>query len=302
MSVRDHLVAPGSAGPFRAAILQSAPCQLQADLPTAQRLSVEFAEGLGCDDPSTAAQCLKAKRAEDFAESPWYVRLGADGMSGPATGTSMLPQAAVSAIGAGKAVSVPVLIGTNRDEFRVFAAVRMRADTGAFAAEDYPALVGEIFGGSVTEIQQQYPLPKPDGADVALEYAATVTDGVFACPTDRLAHALDAPVYAYEFADSSAPAPDLGDGLPFPIGASHALELQYLFEMGPRSHLDETQSALSEQMIDYWSAFVRSGSPSAPAAPEWPALNDDPAVGSPYMSLRPDGSRVVGDSCPVTSL
>ena len=34
MSVCDHLVAPGSAGLFRAAIIQSAPCQAQADLAT----------------------------------------------------------------------------------------------------------------------------------------------------------------------------------------------------------------------------------------------------------------------------
>ncbi len=36
MSVCDHLVAPGSAGLFRAAIIQSAPCQAQAALPAAQ--------------------------------------------------------------------------------------------------------------------------------------------------------------------------------------------------------------------------------------------------------------------------
>ena len=35
MSVCDHLVAPGSKGLFRAAIIQSAPCGAQADLPTA---------------------------------------------------------------------------------------------------------------------------------------------------------------------------------------------------------------------------------------------------------------------------
>jgi len=41
MSVCDHLVAPGSAGLFRAAIIQSAPCQAQADLATGQHRSVD---------------------------------------------------------------------------------------------------------------------------------------------------------------------------------------------------------------------------------------------------------------------
>ena len=43
MSVCDHLVAPDSEGLFRAAIIQSAPCQAQADLPTAERRSVDYA-------------------------------------------------------------------------------------------------------------------------------------------------------------------------------------------------------------------------------------------------------------------
>ena len=37
MSVCDHLVAPGSAGLFRAAIIQSGPCQAQVALPEAER-------------------------------------------------------------------------------------------------------------------------------------------------------------------------------------------------------------------------------------------------------------------------
>lgn len=47
MSVCDHLVAPESAGLFRAAILQSGPCQAQADRPTAQQVSAEYAAAAG---------------------------------------------------------------------------------------------------------------------------------------------------------------------------------------------------------------------------------------------------------------
>ena len=43
MSVCDHLVAPGSVGLFRAAIIQSAPCQAQADLATGERQSKNYA-------------------------------------------------------------------------------------------------------------------------------------------------------------------------------------------------------------------------------------------------------------------
>ena len=43
MSVCDHLVAPGSAGLFRAAIIQSAPCQAQVALPVAEKASIDYA-------------------------------------------------------------------------------------------------------------------------------------------------------------------------------------------------------------------------------------------------------------------
>ena len=53
MSVCDHLVAPGSRGLFRAAIIQSGPCQAQVALPDAQNaLSVDYAADAGCADPA----------------------------------------------------------------------------------------------------------------------------------------------------------------------------------------------------------------------------------------------------------
>ena len=64
MSVCDHLVAPGSEGLFRAAIIQSGPCQAQYDLPTAQRTSLHYAAEAGCGDPATAAECLRALPAD----------------------------------------------------------------------------------------------------------------------------------------------------------------------------------------------------------------------------------------------
>ena len=44
-------------------------------------------------------------------------------------------------------------------------------------------------------------------------------------------------------------------------------------------------------MIDYWTSFVRTGAPDADGAPEWPEVSG----GGPWMSLRPDGPRVVTD-------
>jgi para-nitrobenzyl esterase len=46
-------------------------------------------------------------------------------------------------------------------------------------------------------------------------------------------------------------------------------------------------------MIDFWSAFVRTGTPKVEGQPEWPGI--DSADAGARMSLQPDGNRVVTD-------
>ena len=100
-------------------------------------------------------------------------------------------------------------------------------------------------------------------------------------------------MYGYEFADPAPPTPDPLRQLPFPVGASHSLDLRYIFNMGGAPPPTPDQIALSDQMIGYWSSFVRDGRPGGEGAPEWPALAGDDH--DSRMSLRPDGSRVITD-------
>jgi para-nitrobenzyl esterase len=294
MSVCDHLVAPGSAGLFRAAIIQSAPCQAQADLATGQHRSVDYAASTGCRNPATIAVCLRALPAATLDRPPWYYFIGdSDALSGPLTGTAVLPDGPVAAFAASRAARVPVLMGINHDEFTLFAALRyMKLDRGVRSAE-YQHVLADIFGADGAPILAHYP-PDHYGGDVSLAYSAAVTDGVFACTADRLADSLsrNAPVYAYEFDDPHAPAPKLLRDAPFPVGASHSLELRYLFNVGGAAPLDPAQRVLSDQMISYWSHFVTNGAPKAAGLPGWPAQTGDPDHNF-WMSLRPDGSRAI---------
>jgi para-nitrobenzyl esterase len=129
---------------------------------------------------------------------------------------------------------------------------------------------------------------------VAQAYSAAVTDGVFACLADRMAGAMAgaAPVYTYEFNDPNAPAPATLRKVPFHVGASHSLELRYLFEVGGVSPLSPVQQNLSDQMIGYWSQFVSTGVPGMAGAPVWPSINDH-LMDRPTMSFEPGGSRVI---------
>ena len=296
MSVCDHLVAPGSAGLFRAAIIQSAPCQAQADLATGQRISVDYAAQAGCRNPVTTAVCLRALPAARLDRPPWYYFLGdANALSGPVAGTTALPDGPVAAFAAGQAARVPVLMGVNHDEFTMFAAFRHRRFGRGVGSAEYPHVLADIFGVDWAAVMAHYP-PDHFGGDVSLAYSAAVTDGAFACATERLADSLsrNAPVYAYEFDDPHAPAPEPLRAAPFPVGASHSLELAYLFNVGGLAPFDRAQQLLSDQMISYWANFVIDGAPKAAGLPSWPAqtVGAEPDV---WMSLRPGGSAAITD-------
>ncbi|MEN4398140.1 carboxylesterase/lipase family protein [Mycolicibacterium senegalense] len=289
MSVCDHLVAPGSAGLFHAAILMSAPCQAQAGLAVATGRSLDYAAAAGCPDPVTAADCLRALPVDALRKPVWYFNIGSDQLTGPVTDSATIPQPPLAAFGAGRSETVPLLIGTTRDEFTLFVALRYLRQGQRYVPADYPRLLAETFGADAAAVGAHYPVDRYGG--VAQAYSAAVTDGAFACVSERMAGELSrsAPVYAYEFNDRSAPAPEVMRTLPFPVGASHSLELRYLFDVGGAPPLDPAQQRLSDQMIDYWSAFVRNGDPAVDGQPAWPKFDEG------RMSLQPDGSRVDND-------
>jgi para-nitrobenzyl esterase len=288
MSVCDHLVAPGSEGLFRAAIMQSGPCQAQVRLSDAERDSLDYARAAGCGDVRTAAACLRALPADKLRKPVWYYHIGDDALSGPVTGTTVLPVDPMAAIAEGQAAKVPVLIGSNHDEFTLFVALQYLRLKTAYTEAQYPQLLAQTFGPDAAAVAARYPLQRYDG-DVPLAYSAAVTDGVFACIADRVAEgtAKNASTYVYEFNDRGAPAPDPLRSLPFPVGASHSLELRYLFDIGGAPKLDQDQQVLSDQMLDAWSQFVRDGNPGA----DWPAFGSD----EKRMSLQPGGNGVETD-------
>jgi para-nitrobenzyl esterase len=313
MSVCDHLVAPGSAGLFRAAIIQSGPCQAQADLAAARRESLRYAARVGCADPADAARCLRALPAARLDQPPWFYRIGSDWLTGPATGTPILPADPVAMIHDGKAAKVPVLIGTTADEFTLFVALQYLRTGHKSTPADYPGLLADTFGDQGAAVGAHYPLAR-FGGDASLAYAAAVTDGVFACVAHRMATDLgrSAPVYGYEFDDPAPPTPDPLRHLPFSVGASHSLDLRYLFEIGGAPALTAAQQRLSDQMLSYWTQFVTTGVPAVPGGPVWPPVDDEPDPRrsarpepdprrsarpdpSSWMQLRPDGSRVITD-------
>lgn len=274
MSVCDHLISPGSAGLFRAAIMQSGPCQVQAPRAAAERISQEYAASVGCSDGHNAAQCLRELPVARLEKRLAYIGFGDDRLPGPIIGTREVPRDPIAAAAAGQAARVPVLIGTNSDEFNMFVAVQYLQNNDTLPS--YQQMLARTYGSKAEMVAAQYPLDRYGGSP-GLAYATSVTDSVFACPVNQLTIGLagGAPVYAYEFSDRSAPAPDPLRKAPFPIDASHSLELRYLFDVGGAPALNPEQRELSARMIQYWTQFVKSGTPLVTDQPSWPEFGVD---------------------------
>ena len=95
-------------------------------------------------------------------------------------------------------------------------------------AESYPATLEIFFGADLAaRVREEYPVGNYDSPSEA--YAAAATDYLFSCPAlmvNRWASQAT-PVYAYEFADRTAPS--YLKPTTFPLGAAHTYELPYLF-------------------------------------------------------------------------
>jgi para-nitrobenzyl esterase len=181
-------------------------------------------------------------------------------------------------LASGRFNRVPVIEGSNHDEWRLFVA-STEAETGtALTADRYEAAIAATLGVSAATAHALaliYPLGAYASPSVAL--GALGTDAVFACNARRalrsLAHYV--PTYQYEFNDPTAPM-RFFTGISFPTGAYHASEIQYLFDTPDApvpATLNVEQSALADVMVTYWTGFARTGDPNAGSVPTWPTYD-----------------------------
>jgi carboxylesterase type B len=157
-----------------------------------------------------------------------------------------------------------------------------------FGPVTHMAVPGQLLGPDL--LTRRSPLSSA-GAAATSAATAPLTDRIFSCPAQEEQRALSrrAPVYAYEFNDQHAPLPPI-EGLGVPVGAAHAFELPYLFDIaGWTSRLDPAQLLLSEEMIHYWARFVNTGNTKVDGQPTWPRYS----TGAQVLSFVPENTRLI---------
>lgn len=275
MSIGALLGAPAARGLFARAILQSGAAHNVSPRESGLRVAALLREATG--DPSASVAALRALGVEDLLAAQGHVIdaswRGVEGLAfQPCVDGAALPESPLEAVAAGAARGVPLLVGTNLDEWRLFAVpdakLRTMDEDGLRRrlvrvppgrGEDPEALAAraiETYAGARAGL----PVDPPS------LWLAMQTDRVFRVPAIRLAErqGRHAPVFMYRF-DWASPA--LG-GL---LGACHGIELPFVFGTleDPRAAqlvgTDDDARRLARIVQDAWIAFARSGDPGWPA-------------------------------------
>ncbi|HVM39790.1 MAG TPA: carboxylesterase/lipase family protein [Acidimicrobiia bacterium] len=298
MSVGTLLGMPAARGLFHRAIPQSGACGHVHDAETAEAVAREMLDALDIPVERVAeirdVPLDRLLRAQAAVAMRHFTLPGLSMPFQPAVDGVTLPEQPIAAIRAGAAADVPVLTGTTLQEMNLWLAFDPRVSEldQAGLHERIGRVLPEADAGDVEAL---YRKRLGDEASPGQVLVAIMTDAVFRVPAMRLLEAQaphQADTYSYIFCYST---PVFGGVL----GASHALELTFMFDNldAPGAGLfvgepDADMRALARAMGDAWCAFARSGVPAADGLPSWPRWDADRRA---TMRLAPGASEVIED-------
>jgi len=154
------------------------------------------------------------------------------------------------------AFRVPLLIGTNADEYRLY----LPADPATRGAGEAATLIGMAKAGDVAHLLQRLSNDPATRADLL------ASAPVFHCPAVALAggnRAAGLGAWVYRF-DRVRPGHH-------GFGAYHGAEIPYVFGTGASwLPAEPADHALADTMMRYWVNFAGGGDPNGPGLPHWP--------------------------------
>ncbi|OBF51642.1 carboxylesterase [Mycobacterium sp. 852002-50816_SCH5313054-b] len=270
------LAVPAAEGLFAQAISESPASGMVRSRETAAEFATRFARLLGARRQDAATALLRASAAQ-FVETQHRLidegmenRLGAFPI-GPVFGDDVLPVDPVEAMRTGRAHRVPLIVGTNAEEGRLFTRFLRMLPTNESMIEELLADTEPAARERITAAYPDYPAPSACiqlGGDFAFSSAAWQI---------AEAHGAHAPTYLYRY--DYAPRTLRWSGL----GATHATELLAVFDVyrtrfgALLTAAADRRAALrvSNHVQRRWRSFGRTGSPGD----DWPAYTpDDRAV------------------------
>lgn len=271
-AVATLLATPDAKGLFAQAISESPPTGMVRSADVAADYAARFAAQLQVGEQD-AAQALLTARPADLVRD--LERLIVDGQKdmmgafaiGPTWGTDYLPRDPVDAMRAGTAHRVPLIVGTNADEGRLFTRFLKLLPTSHAAIEQLLSHAHPVDRERITAAYPGYP-----DAAACVRLGA---DFIFGSAVWQIAqaHSAHAPTYVYRF-DFATRALQMAG-----MGATHATELFAVFDLY-RSRFGMLLSAgvdlragrkVSDDVQSRWLDFADHGVPGA----DWPRYTSD---------------------------
>ena len=283
MSVGTLLGTPASRGLFQRAILQSGAAHNVSTRDQTDRVTDAFLAELGGGDLALLERMSVSRLLE--AQRRTTLRMGiAHGVLPwqPCVDGDLIPTPPLEAIGKGLAREVPVLVGSNRDEWKLFmlgdrkgreldeAGLRRRFERALPGEDDR----GRSFADRAIEAYLGATGPRGHGTPSDV-WEAFQSDKIFHHPAHRLAELQSAHTprtYAYQF--GWAPPTQRQR-----IGSCHGIEIPFVFgtlrEPWLRPFLAFAPQALrlSESVQRAWLEFARTGNPAHDGLPAWPGYS-----------------------------
>jgi para-nitrobenzyl esterase len=274
MSVTTLLSMPLAEGLFAQAVAQSGAAAHTLSTDEGRMVGGHLAEALGVPPERDAIKAVPLheliRTASDLVvevqTAPDPAKWGRLALSllpfAPTVDGTVLPQAPLPGIAAGRGSDVRMLVGSNRDEARLFLVA-----AGSLDLIDDATLQAAAAGyGLPPEGLARYRANRP-GASAGDVLAAVITDWFFGIPAIRVAETRaargNANTWTYRF---DHPAPADNDR----FGACHGVEIPFVFDTITRDEvhplIGQTPSpAVARRAHQVWVDFISTGDPGWPA-------------------------------------
>jgi para-nitrobenzyl esterase len=286
-----NLLSPLATGLFNRAIFESAPVIGSAFyFPLSTGLTAGNGFAAAADCPGTdaaAATCLRKLTAQRILQLSGTPNASGPYVTGAMIDGTIIPTAPETAYQAGQFNKMPIMGGNVQNELTFSNAITeyfSGPPQTPLTAAQYEANINSAYPpATAAQVLAEYPLssyPSPQ-----LAYSAAATDPLLACQPRFVVHLWSkyVTVYQYEFNYQNAPYyfPHMPGFVPL---ASHTIDIQFLFQnwhggqlgvnldqtTGQPRELDSSETALSDQMIAFWTNFASTGNPNKSGNSPWP--------------------------------